>query len=259
MSFEDGQGMQTTSPQPAQSSSTSADNMSDAERVYVLQQFERPAVRLAFLRKVYSTVFVQLSITAAIIAALRANPQFLYALVGKLGQSLFFLPLLPVLLLSTLENERTSGSGLAYFLLALFTVFEGLAVGAVSSQFPLALVLRAAFATAAATGGLSAYALTTRRDFTVFGGLLSSCVTAVFTLSLLQLFMGGNLLHSLHAGLGTLMFCAYLVYNTQMMMGGGKRRQLRPNEHILGAVQIYTDIMGLFMQVLSSMARAERD
>ena len=58
---------------------------------------------------------------------------------------------------------------------------------------------------------------------------------------------------------GTLIFCAYLVYNTQMMMGGNKKRQLRPNEHILGAVQIYTDIMGLFMHLLVSMAKADRD
>ena len=44
-----------------------------------------------------------------------------------------------------------------------------------------------------------------------------------------------------------------------MMMGGNKKRQLRPNEHILGAVQIYTDIMGLFMHLLVSMAKADRD
>ena len=108
---------------------------------------------------------------------------------------------------------------------AVFTVFEGLAVGAVSFRYPLALVIRAAVATAAGAGGLSAYALTTRRDFTVFGGLLSSAMMGLFVLGLMQFFMGGNLIHSLHAGLGTLVFCAYLVFNTQMMMGGNKKRR----------------------------------
>jgi len=233
--------------------------MSDAERVYVLQQFARPAVRLAFLKRVYSIVAVQLLATAGIIGVIRSQPALFMALVRNVGQGLFFLPLLPVFLLSMLEKERTSGSALAYFLLAIFTVFEGLAVGAVSFRYPLALVIRAAVATAAGAGGLSAYALTTRRDFTVFGGLLSSAMMGLFVLGLMQFFMGGNLIHSLHAGLGTLVFCAYLVFNTQMMMGGNKKRQLRPNEHILGAVQIYTDIMGIFMQVLASMARSERD
>jgi FtsH-binding integral membrane protein len=261
-SWEDGGNieLQQTAIPVSQSTGTSNDDMmSDAERVYVLQQFAQPAIRLTFLRKVYSIVAVQLAVTAAIVAALRMHPAFLHTVVRRLGQGLFFLPMLPVLLLSLLERERTSGSRLAYFLLAVFTAFEGLAVGVVSSQFPLALVLRAVFATSAATIGLSAYALTTKRDFTVYGGLLSSCVTGVFVLSLLQLFMGGSMLHSLHAGFGTLLFCVYLVFNTQAMMGGKKERQLRPTEHIMGAVQIYTDIMGLFMHVLQSMARAERD
>ena len=43
-------------------------------------------MRLAFLRRVYSIVFVQLGATAAIIAALRANPQVLYAIVRRVGQ-----------------------------------------------------------------------------------------------------------------------------------------------------------------------------
>lgn len=263
-SWENGAGSELQQEQPRQEqrllpASQSNNDMSGAERVYVLQQFAQPAVRLTFLRKVYSIVAVQLAFTAAIVAALRTHPAFLYAVVRRLGQGLFFLPMLPVLLLSLLERERNSGSGLAYFLLAIFTAFEGLAVGVVSSQFPLDLVLRAVFSTAAATAGLSAYALTTKRDFTVFGGLLSSCVTGVFVLSLLQVFMRGSVLHSLHAGFCTLLFCAYLVFNTQAMMGGKKQRQVRPTEHIMGAVQIYTDIMGLFMHLLQSMARADRD
>ena len=46
---------------------------------------------------------------------------------------------------------------------------------------------------------------------------------------------------------------------TQMMMGGNKKRQLRPNEHIMAAITLYTDILNLFLHILSAMARAERD
>ena len=93
-------------------------DMSDAERVYVLQQFARPAVRMAFLKRVYSIVAVQLLATAGIIGVIRSQPALFMALVRNVGQGLFFLPLLPVFLLSMLEKERTSGSALAYFLLA---------------------------------------------------------------------------------------------------------------------------------------------
>ena len=51
------------------------------------------------------------------------------------------------------------------------------------------------------------------------------------------------MLHTARSALGVLVFCAYLVVNTQMMMGGGKKRQLRPTEHIMAALTIYTDII----------------
>jgi hypothetical protein len=123
--------------------------MSDAERVYVLQQFERPAVRLAFLRKVYTIVAFQMATTAAIVAFLRTNPALMIGLARRLGPGLTLLPLVPLLMLSFMPRERTSGSRLAWFLLAAFTVFEALGVSAVTFAYPLALVLRAAAATAA--------------------------------------------------------------------------------------------------------------
>ena len=35
--------------------------------------------------------------------------------------------------------------------------------------------------------------------------------------------------------------------------------QLRPTDHVLAAVSIYTDIINIFMNILISMARADRD
>ena len=45
----------------------------------------------------------------------------------------------------------------------------------------------------------------------------------------------------------------YLVVNTQMMMGGNKKRQLRPDEHIMASVTLYTDIINIFLHMLASM------
>lgn len=47
-----------------------------------------------------------------------------------------------------------------------------------------------------------------------------------------------------------LVFSGYLVYNTQQIVGGGKARQIRPTEHVLGALVIYTDAINLFLHVL---------
>ena len=231
----------------------------DTEKVYVLQQFEKPEVRLAFMRKVYSIVTAQLAVTALIVYVLRNVPGLLPGLVQKLGTAIGLLPLIPLTLLAVIPGVRGSGSNLAYLLLAIFTVLEGLAVGAFTWFLPTSLILRAAGATTVATGGLTLYALTTKRDFTMLGGMLYSCLLGLLALGIMQYFVGGNLLQSGRAALGTFVFCGYLIVNTQMMMGGNKAKQLRPNEHIMAAITLYTDILNLFLHILAAMARSERD
>ena len=80
---------------------------------------------------------------------------------------------------------------------------------------------------------------------------------ASIALGLMQRLFGGPPMLALQSFVGVAVFCGFLVVNTQMIMGGNKKRQLRPNEHIMGAVSIYTDIMGLFLNILASM-RDER-
>ena len=195
-------------------------------------------MRKAFVQKVYGIVATQLAATGAVVAFLRSMPHVPFEILRRLGPLFFLLPLGPLLMLQLMPNTRTSGSASAYLLLAAFTILQATVIGVATLGVPLQLVLRAATVTAVATGGLSLYALTTRRDFTMAGGLLVSGIIALFSLSVLQFFFGGSPLASLRLALGTVIFCAYLVYNTQMMMGGGKKRQLRPDEHILAAAQV---------------------
>jgi len=255
--YESGRPFEPPAVQPQQSRSLIPQEpaMSDAERVYVAQQFQRQAVRKDFLKRVYSTVAGQLMLTCAVVALLRGSPGVVFELLRRVGALLFFLPLIPLFLLQFASRSRQSGSPLAYLLLAAFTVLEGVAIGSVTLPLPLDLILRAAGTTAIATGGLSLYALTTKRDFTIYGGMLVSVMLGLASLGLMQLFFGGSWITSVRLGLGTIVFCGYLLVNTQMMMGGDKKRQVRPEEHILAAVNIYTDIINIFMHVLMAMAR----
>ena len=203
--------------------------MSDAEKIQVLQQFQRPAVRMAFLRKVYGIVTAQLVLTALVVYALRTVPGLLPSIVRRLGVSIGLLPILPLALLSF---GQSAGGVLAYALLVLFTATEALAVGAFTWAIPTAVLMRAAGATAVATGGLSLYALNTRRDFTMMGGMLFSCLLGLLSLGVLQLIFGGSYLLAMRSSLGLVVFCAYLVVNTQMMMGGNKKRQVRTRHQL---------------------------
>ena len=68
--------------------------------------------------------------------------------------------------------------------------------------------------------------------------MLYASLLGLSFLGLLQLVFGGDMLMTMRISLGLVVFCGYLVYNTQMMMGGKKNgRQIRPNEHIMDGAQ----------------------
>jgi protein lifeguard len=46
------------------------------------------------------------------------------------------------------------------------------------------------------------------------------------------------------------LFTAYLIYDLQLLMGGGAR-ELSPDEYIFASVNIYLDIVQIFLNILS--------
>ena len=105
-------------------------------------------------------------------------------------------------------------------------------------------MLRAATTTAVATGGLTVYAFRTKRDFTRWGGMLSAGLGGLLVLMLMQfLFGASSLVRMAQSYFTALLFSGYLLYNTQLMMGGDKSRQVRPDEWLLAAVSIYTCLL----------------
>ena len=48
----------------------------------------------------------------------------------------------------------------------------------------------------------------------------------------------------------------YLVYDTQIMMGGGKMYAISPEEYIFAALNLYLDIVNLFLYILQLISAA---
>lgn len=236
-------------------SAVESTEMSSAERVYVVQQFQRQEVRKSFIKKVYLIVALQLAATAGVIASLRMSPHIVIALLRRMGYSLLLLPMIPAILMQ--RGDVRTKAPLNYILLASFTALQALAIGSFTSFVPLYLILKAAGITAVATGALSVYALSTKRDFTPHGALMFSAVLAANVLGIFQLLFGGSWLNSLRAYVCALAFAGYLIYDTQRLMGGDKRQQLRPTEHVMAALAIYMDIVQLFINILQLLAASE--
>lgn len=53
-----------------------------------------------------------------------------------------------------------------------------------------------------------------------------------------------------YGSIGALIFSLYIVYDTQLMMGGKHKYALSPEEYIFAALNLYLDIINLFRYIL---------
>lgn len=55
-------------------------------------------------------------------------------------------------------------------------------------------------------------------------------------------------------------FCLqYLVFDTQMMLGGNHKYSVSPEEYIFAALSLYVDIVNLFLMILQIVGYANKD
>lgn len=138
---------------------------------------------------------------------------------------------------------------LNYILLGLFTLCEAYLVGFIASWYEPETVLAAAAGTAGITLAISIYAWTTKADFTIFGPLLlvvgfTFCIMSMFA------FLYGRIFNMIFCGIAVILFSFYLLFDTQLIMGG-KRYEIEIDDYILGAIILYTDIVTIFLYLLS--------
>merc|ERR1711904_470638 len=138
-----------------------------------------------------------------------------------------------------------------YILLGIFTVAESYMVGTATLMYDTETVLQAVGITAATTMALVAYAFQTKRDFTTMGGALLSALMALIGFSFLMFFFPhNNVMHIAFSSFGAFLFSCYIVYDVQILMEG-KKVQITPDDYVLAALNLYLDILNLFLYILS--------
>lgn len=213
--------------------------------------FTEASIRRGFIRKVYLILTVQLSITLAFIALflyhkptrvfVAHHPEmFIVAIV------VFIVVMIALACCGDLRRKTPTN----YILLILFTLAESFMMGAISSRYETNVVLMAIGITAAVSLGLTIFALQTKWDFTMMGGILFVAVIILFIFGIVAIFVKSQILNLVYASLGALIFSIYLIYDTQMMLGGTHKYSISPEEYIFAALNLYLDIIQIFMYIL---------
>ena len=164
------------------------------------------------------------------------HPGLILTLVGYFG--LLFL------------TTRFRNSVLGLVLVFALTGFMGITLGPIISYYLTAfpngseIVMTAFGGTGLIFLGLSAYALTTRKNFAFIGGMLFAGILAAFIMSLAAIFFNLPALSIAVSGMFILLMSGLILYQTSAIVHGGE------TNYIMATVTLFISIYNLFLSLI---------
>lgn len=213
--------------------------------------FNDQSIRRGFIRKVYSILMCQLLVTFGVVAL------FVYHMPTQrwaMRNQWFFFGTMIILLVSTLFmacfEDALRKTPTNFMFLGFFTVAESVLVGYICTLYDPETILMAVGVTTVIVLGLTLFALQSKYDFTTCGGILLILLLLLFMVGLVGMFWPGKTMHMVISSFGAILFSFYLIYDTQLMMGGEHKYSISPEDYIFAAINIYLDIINLFLYIL---------
>merc|ERR1711990_810463 len=142
------------------------------------------------------------------------------------------------------------------YLLGAWTLVEAYSIGVVCASYAAAgmgaVVVQAAGLTACVFLGLTAFTMQSKYDFSMLGASLYSCLNVLICWSILNWIFGVQ--STLMALFGAILFSVYIVYDTFMIMN-----KIGCDDYILASINLYLDIVNLFLYILQLLSSDRRN
>lgn len=199
---------------------------------------------MGFIRRVYAILTVQLIATGILSSIsffnvgykkwIQSNQWMMWiSLFGAIG-----------FMLLTYWKRKSYPTNLLF--LSGFTALEAYSISVIVSFYDSSIVLQALLITGGLFIGLTLFACQTKYDFTswmpyLFGALWGLILVG-FVAMIIPPSSGVDLAM---AGVTALIFCAYILVDTQLIM-----RHYHVEEEIAAAISLYLDIINLFLAIL---------
>ena len=202
--------------------------------------YQSEIARHTVLRNTYFLLSLTLLFSAAMAGfAMKTNAaplNWIIQLVGMFG-----------LLFLTMALRNTIWGVISIF---AFTGFTGYTLGPMLNMYLTEfsngsqLILTSLGATGVIFVGLSAYVLTTKKDFSFLGGFLFIALLAGILLSLAGIIFHLPIMQIAMSGAFVIIFSGYILYNTSQILNNGE------TNYIMATISLYLDILNLFLSLL---------
>lgn len=161
-----------------------------------------------------------------------------------------------LVLYATPDNGKNEGLRFGY--LMSFAFLSGLGTGPILDYAMFikpGTIVSAFLGTCVIFGCFTAAALyAPNRKFLYLGGVLMSLVSTMFWMGLLNLFIGSHLLFELNLYAGLAVMCAFVLYDTQLII---EKRRRGDCDYIRHTVDLFIDFIGIFRRLLIILASKE--
>jgi len=221
------------------------------------ESFSDAKIRQTFIKKVYVIIMTQLLFTAGVIALFAHTPAIrnFYRSDPNTGLTMyivsyviFLVTYIAIVCCPSVRRKFPAN----VITLGLFTCALSFMLGSIATFHDIEWLWIAMGITTALCLALTIFAFQTKYDFTGWGVYLYGALICVLIFGIIALVFWQThrpILNAVYCGLIGLVFSFYLIFDTQRIMGG-KKHSISAEEHIFAAVQIYIDIVQIFLAVL---------
>lgn len=208
-------------------------------------------IRLGFLRKVFSLLFFQLATTVIIGFVFMFNNKIrFYIHNNDWTVSVSFLMSVVILIALHFKRKDTPAN---LILLAAFTLVQAYTVAVICTYFDKFVVLQALLLTVFVVGGLMAYTFQSKRDFSSLGSGLFVAVCCLIVGGFLRIIFVSTAFDLIISIGGAIVFSLFIIYDTQEIM-----KRTSPEEYVFATIELYLDIINLFIYILRILEAMNR-
>lgn len=197
--------------------------------------------RMAFLKKVYGLLSISVLLAATASWFTISNENFL--LIVRSNLLIFFVFEIAAVFFAMWARKRETMGLVALF---TFTMLTGITTAPVLLIYSGATVTNAAFLTGIIFAGLSFYTITSKKDFSFMGGMLTTGLLVLIVGGLLNAFVFKSSAGSfLFSAAGVFIFSGFIIYDTFNIL-----KRYPTDEYISATLSLYLDILNLFLALL---------
>ncbi|HEB56791.1 MAG TPA: Bax inhibitor-1/YccA family protein [Gammaproteobacteria bacterium] len=221
--------------------------------MYRNQTVVRTAESALATNKVLRNTYTLLSMTMLFSAAMAAVSVFVES-----GPGTYLLSVMGAMGLIWLVLPRTANSSAGVGVVFAITGLMGFGLGGVLNQY-LALsngpqlIMTAMGGTGVIFLGLSAYALTTRRDFSFLGGMLFVGMLVILVAALANIFLAIPAMTLAISSVIIMLMSGFILYDTSRIIHGGE------TNYIMATVSLYLSIYNIFISLLQILGALSGD